>query len=772
VRPSWGIISRVVVVAAVVGALWGPSWRDRAPRADWVVVVDQSASVDPTASQALVEESLALNPTDVDVHVIAFDSAPVLVTEATTALGGEGSDGKQALELALGLVPDAGRIVLASDGHFTSSLTEPLAEAAERGIVVDRLALPSKTGDFVQDLQLPVTLAPQATLQGLLVGEGEVRVDDAVAELTDATFTADPEGDRVEVTATLGEHVRTELVLRSGPPTVLVLAAHDKSVAPLVGAYREEGFTVDVFTPSKLVEELPDPSLYDLVVIGDLPAYAEEGLPVLPPSLIHDVRRAVSSGTGLIALGSENSYELGGWDVSELGPVLPVTSSPQDGRGTARLAMGIMLDKSGSMGARVGGQTKMQLANEGTVAAMQLLRPDDMLTVASVDSGSHFSFPLMQVAPGSMEKKIRKISHGGGGIYTYTALEDVQRALRQADAPLKHVILFTDAADSEEHYKGTIFGWGPGRAATSLAREMWTQGISLTVIAIGSPHDQDTPFLRQLAEAGGGRFYLTSDARQLKGLFVKETRRLVGSAVRERAYKPKAKLDHPATRDVDFRKNPWLEGYVKVKPRPTSEVVLEGALGDPLLVTWRYGLGNVAALATDAGPRWGGDFTGSPAYVQFHSQLARWAQRSETTRDVDALLEGESLTLTVLRRDQDGFARDETLVAFDGDNQVALTLVEPGLWQAVLPVVPGQELHVRFLANGEEVLTHDQVIEPYREYRGPAGTAWLADAAISSLDTPPLPAPRERGQPLGRGFALLALVLLPIDALLRRPLRA
>lgn len=766
-----GHLARLAVVAVLALAIWSPFWSTEKPRADWVILVDQSSSVDPDAALELAHQAQALSPPEgVRLHLVLFDDEPTLVHPGTELRlsSDPGSDGEQALELALGLIPaeGAGRIVLASDGHFTSDIEGALAQAQERGVPVDRFPLPSREGDFIHDIELPDELAPKATLEGLLKGPGELTVAGEAAPLSDGHFTAQPDPERIEVTATLGEQVRTEVLLRSGPPRVLVLAAHELSVQPLVEAYREEGFDVDVSTPSRLVKELPAPSLYDLVVVADLPAYAPEGAPVLPPELIHDLRRAVSAGTGLIALGSESSYELGGWDLSELGPVLPVTANPSDGRGTARVAMAVMLDKSGSMGARVGTKTKMQLANEGTVAAMQLLRHDDMLTVASVDTGTKFAFPLMQVAPGSMEAKIHRISHGGGGIYTYTALVDARRALGPSNAPLKHIILFTDAADSEEHFKGTVFGWGPGHAATNLAHQMWTEGISLSVIGIGYGTDQDTPFLRELAKSGGGRFYLTSDATQLKALFVKETRRLVGTAVRERAYKPKPVTEHPSTEGIDFRSGPWLSGYVKVKARPTSEVLLEGAFGDPLLVSWRYGMGNVAALATDAGPRWAQEFSGWEGYATFHTQLARWAMRGDAATDLQVDIAGEQLTVRVRRRDMDGFALDETLKVVDGQTPIEMRLLEPGLWEGHMRVQPGQQVDLSVLADGEEVLAQRRVVEPYKEHRGPS--TWTG---VTALDQPPEPTKRNEGVPLGPSFAWLALLLLPLDALLRRPLR-
>ena len=54
-----------------------------------------------------------------------------------------------------------------------------------------------------------------------------------------------------------------------------------------------------------------------------------------------------------------------------------------------RVAMAIMLDRSGSMGAMVGTHTKLSLAVEAALAAAATLRSDDLLALGSVDEETH-----------------------------------------------------------------------------------------------------------------------------------------------------------------------------------------------------------------------------------------------------------------------------------------------------------------------------------------------------------------------------------------------
>ena len=52
-----------------------------------------------------------------------------------------------------------------------------------------------------------------------------------------------------------------------------------------------------------------------------------------------------------------------------------------------------------------------------------------------------------------LEKKILSIRSEGGGIYVYTGIEAAFTALKDAPTPLKHVLLFSDCADSRHQFR-------------------------------------------------------------------------------------------------------------------------------------------------------------------------------------------------------------------------------------------------------------------------------------------------------------------------------
>ena len=78
--------------------------------------------------------------------------------------------------------------------------------------------------------------------------------------------------------------------------------------------------------------------------------------------------------------------------------------------------------------------------------------------------------------------------------------------------PTRHVLLFADAADSEEatEYRETL---------ARLRREQ----VSVSVIAMGSPKDSDAKLLEEVARLGGAGIYFAEDASSLPAIFSQET---------------------------------------------------------------------------------------------------------------------------------------------------------------------------------------------------------------------------------------------------------
>src|SRR5205085_4571377 len=112
-------------------------------------------------------------------------------------------------------------------------------------------------------------------------------------------------------------------------------------------------------------------------------------------------------GGGFALVGGENSFGVGGYFRTPVEQMLPVRMEHEDRLDTPSVALLVTLDRSGSMTAQVAGQTKISLADQGAVYAMNVLQPRDYFGVTAVDTRPHVVAPLVQIASkGCIEQKI------------------------------------------------------------------------------------------------------------------------------------------------------------------------------------------------------------------------------------------------------------------------------------------------------------------------------------------------------------------------------
>jgi Ca-activated chloride channel family protein len=99
---------------------------------------------------------------------------------------------------------------------------------------------------------------------------------------------------------------------------------------------------------------------------------------------------------------------------------------------------------------------------------------------------------------------------------------------------------------------------------------------------------------------------------------------------------------------------PPLGGYVATTLKSTAELVLMSHQEDPVLATWRYGLGRSAAFTSDAKAKWGVLWLRWRDYNKFWAQLTRWTLRSGSRSDTTAVVQRTDTTGEVVVDAVDG----------------------------------------------------------------------------------------------------------------------
>ncbi|MBV8417953.1 MAG: VWA domain-containing protein, partial [Verrucomicrobia bacterium] len=525
------LLLRLFLLATIVIALAGPKWRATSDRLAVVYLVDASASVSPDAKAAArhyVETSVKNARPGDDYAVIGFAEsseiwhgfgAGATLSNWPELQKNQGTNYRDALDLAGSILPKdrRRRIVLLSDGNDTAGESESsVSDLARRGIDFDAVALqnPDSPEVLVESVQTPRNIAPnepfdlttvirstarqtgivrlyenQYLLQqrqvDLLPGRNVVRFQDLTSE-----------GSRFEVEVQAPQDTFAEnnfgyaVVQIHGQPRVLLVDPNENRLEPLAGVLRSDRFLVETRTPAGIPKSIDDLDQFDLVLFSDVPALT---LSVEQMELLRTWVR--DFGGGFILAGGENSFGVGGYYRTPIEQMLPVRMEHDDRQQTPSVALLVVLDRSGSMAAQVQGKTKISLADQGAVLAMNVLKDNDYFGVFAVDTKVHEVVPVARLQERQqLQQRILGIDSSGGGIYIFTSLVAASRAMREVNAQIKHVILFSDAADAEEKFAGEMGEPSEGSGtAFDIVSTMLANRTTTSVVGLGYESDKDVP---------------------------------------------------------------------------------------------------------------------------------------------------------------------------------------------------------------------------------------------------------------------------------------
>ncbi|MFK7991110.1 MAG: VWA domain-containing protein [Sandaracinaceae bacterium] len=680
-RRTMALAARGCAVAVVLASPFAPAFGVEDEAETTVFVVDHSNSISGPEQQRAAAMIAAYEAAHGDVqlgqvdvhgeaHVVRWPGYDAADQPRPTP----GTDLEAGVRLGAAMLPAFGRrrLVLLTDGRSTTPPGDALRTARARGVRVDVVELgrtPPGEAHLVE-LEAPrarlrvgeplratarvqgpagASVTVEWLLNGQAVSNSVVQLDEEGA--AEATFDRpSPEPGTQVLHATvrgIGTTTRRGAVIQvSGRPSVHVITLTSRNMPPLLGRALEGAADVRVHA---LADGTFDSALLDdadLVILADVPLAAAGARNDVLEGLDAETQDAllayVSDGGGLLVGGGVFGFSPE-WAGRPLSRALPV-GIESDGEVTdPPVAMAIMLDASGSMGLRVGGYTKIQLAIEGSLAAASTLRPDDQVGIGAVETRTRWVHPLSAASTlGDHRQRLRQLRAGGGGIYVYTALADAYAALGATDEPIRHVVLFADTSDAAEQTSYRP----PGRSAEDLAREARDVGISTTVVGIGAGNAPHAPFLARLAAAGGGRYYLTEQGTDLRRIFVTETRAVARTNLVEEAETPSRRDPSPMLDGV--RDVPALAGFVRTHRRPTANTALVTGNGEPVLASWRYGLGTVVAFTSDLGGRWSRTWNPWDQAPQLFRQMVRHALRRQSGRaDIEMRRQGRAVEAVV-----------------------------------------------------------------------------------------------------------------------------
>ena len=502
-----------------------------------------------------------------------------------------------------------------------------------------------------------------------------------------------------------------------GPALLLVTAYADDPVARVL---RRQGFELRVVSePRKL--NLGDLAGTRGIIINNVPASE------FPAGFLAALDHFVNvQGGGLLMAGGKFSFGSGGYFESPIDPLLPVSMELREDHRTLSVAMAIVMDRSGSMSAGVsGGKTKMDLANEGAARSIELLGPRDAVTVFAVDSAAHAVVPLTALADGRAPiiDKVRRVSSMGGGIYVYEGLRAAWGELQNAPQGQRHVILFSDAADSEE----------PG-SYPKLISEMVSQNTTVSVIGLGTDTDVHAGLLEDIARRGGGRIFFNEDASALPALFAQETVAVARSTFVDEPVGVEPTSGWLEVSSKVIENLPMVDGYnlSYLRDDATAAAYTRDDYEAPLVAFWNRGGGRVAAVSFPLGGEYSARVRRWPGFGDFTQTLARWLMGDDVPPGIGlkTRVEGQRLEVDLLFDDaswESRFAENppEILLAQGSPREP----VEPEtlVWERL---EPGHFRAARTLESGSlyrGAVAIGNVRLPFGPIAAPTGAEWSFD---------------------------------------------
>jgi uncharacterized membrane protein len=424
-------------------------------------------------------------------------------------------------------------------------------------------------------------------------------------------------------------------------------------------------------TASPLSVNLND--LYKLTILPSLPAGLDPD--EYKAVILDDIRYSealdplagyVRDGGGLVVVGGQDAFDLGGYRNSSLEEILPVRSIPSRFEGGKTLVF--VLDISFSL--------LTTRTRDGTT----LLDYEKALAVELLKS------------PHLRDYKVGLVVFG---TKAYDVLDPIP--LSRGESVLRERITALSPSGTENSYldNGVQLAWdmlnasgGQGELIVISDGNLWNYGdVVARSIDLLTAMDAkarliqvqafqgSTGNLEDLARRSGSEYAafvypesLTTSQQGLSAEVSPEEESLTAYAVGI------ANRNHYITSDLEF--NASISGFNDVTPRPGAQRLAAMADGKPVLTVWRYGLGRVAALSTDDGSAWAGSLYGSES-SQIISATVNWAvgdpRPSKDLVEAEDGWQGTPLSVTINSQARPSLAGVAADVEKVGDNRYVAT---------------------------------------------------------------------------------------------------
>jgi uncharacterized membrane protein len=684
-----------------------------------VLLVDVSDSIPSDIRESFREQIPGWQSPGNNRQIIAFGAESAVVFSASSPwlqIDGRSSRLDKALDRAENLLAgSSGNIVLISDGLASSEgdIDSALNRLADQGHRLDVIPIPSRDSMsdlFVGQLSVATSLWENTPFSAVLpvyapLG-GDIRVqlkvdgkevfdqvEQVVAGENFIPFFLQANGQEIMTLEALVEmdgdqrieNNRAYAAVQVFPsPRVLFITKIPDQGSKFVGGLRTAGLQVDVIDTDQLTSDTSALEEYKVIFLHNLLALdlTEEQMLTLKVFV-------AKLGGGLVFLGGNNSYTLGGYKNTILEPILPVKLEPPPRKERPPVTFVLVLDHSNSMKPFTVGIQPIDLAKEAAIRAIETLTAEDYLGVLTFNSDYGWDVHLEEAGEGLvLRNAMDAISRirASGGTKMFAALEEALSVLSETHtSESRHILLLSDGKSED----------GDEESFRMLAERALKQDITISTIALGDRADRD--LMAMISDVAKGRYHLVLEPAELPRVMISESRAVLGENVQVGQTGLKlGEQAHPVLAGFRPDELPKLTAYnalISKADMGAEDILVSSSFGDPILSAWQYELGRVVAWMGDIGEEWAGDWTDWSKLGLFWSQVVRYAllnpalgpvqvdiQVGDTQVKVEALIQ-DDLGLLV-----NNASSQFSYVDFGGTvHRFAVPQISPGHYSIELP---------------------------------------------------------------------------------------
>jgi uncharacterized membrane protein len=632
---------RITILLALIFSLAGTRLQIPQSHQAVIVVADLSASDygQRSAVQTFINDAATHRPSGDALGVVDVGRQPVVEQPVAMPSGFSGFqssvDGQYTnlgggLDLANALLPGGyqHRVVMLSDGQ--QNVGDAIASARllrSQGVRVDVVPVHAPGGAevLVEDVTVPSQLRPRESFPLTVTVHSTVATTAGVTIFRDRTLLGSV-GERVH--AGDNRYVFQQSPLHSGfysyrveitpardtqpennqgsaftsvqsAPRVLIITDQPREATNVLASLKSTGIQADLRAPGKVTPELAYLQRYAAVVLVDTAADS------LGPQLIAQLVPYVRDlGHGLVVIGGQNAYSMGGYGQTPLEQILPVSMDLPKHQNLPTTAVAVIIESLEE-------DTQINISKEAGKSVVSLLTPQDLVEVSDAPFGSTAGWvvPLQHVSDrASIGAAIDRMVPGDPESY-FPMLQSAYQTLRHTNAKVKHIILLGDGDAEDPAYQ-------------QLVQQIHAGGVTVSTVSTNGLGRNDFQTMQNIARWGGGRNYIANDPSKIPQIFLRETRTVARLGIVEGKFYPQELSANPMVRDV--RQVAPLYGYVATTPKPAAEIVLASTKLDPILAAWQFGLGRSVAWTSDAAGLWTKDWLRAPSANRFWANLVSW----------------------------------------------------------------------------------------------------------------------------------------------------